>query len=146
MYEKAGGFAWDLLAWESQVTGPFGVYRLIAAFPGRPEPRWAIVALRDPTDGFRPRVFCPDGPRVREHRYSDRELCLYYPKDPPERRWTLDQGLLGLFDMARAHVHAEYSLLMNPELGWPLPEAPHGPTAPAPSDPALRLPPLAERL
>lgn len=146
MYEKAAGLPWDLLAWESHVTGPFGMYRLVAVFPERPEGRHEVIAVPSPATGSRPRVLCLDGPIVAEHRYDERELCLYYPNDPPERRWTLDQGLLGLFDMARAHVTAEYSLLTNPKLGWPLAEAPHGPTAPAPSDPRLRLPPLAARL
>lgn len=146
IYERGAGFPWDLLAWESHVSGPFGIYRLVAVFPERPEDRRAVVVAHTPDTGSRPRMLCLDGPIVRAHRYDERELCLYYPPDPPERRWSLDQGLLGLFDMARIHVLAEHSLLMNPQLGWPLSEAPHGLTAPAPSDPQLRLPPLAARL
>src|SRR6185295_3212868 len=80
LYERAGGYPWDLLAWEAQATGRFGILRLIAAFPAPPDQR--------------PRVFCPDGPPAPDHRYDALELCLYYPDDPPERCWTLDQGLL----------------------------------------------------
>lgn len=126
-----GAFPWDLAAWEATATGRFGIYRLVAAFPEPPEER--------------PRVFCLDGPYVPEHRYSRYELCLYYPQDPIERRWTRDQGLLGLFDMARAHVAAE-ELVATEGGPWALDEAPHGPTKPAPSDPSLKLAPLGARL
>jgi hypothetical protein len=131
LYERAGGYAWDLLAWETQTTGRFGILRLIAAFPAPPDQR--------------PRVFCPDGPPAPDHRYDAFELCLYYPDDPPERCWTLDQGLLGLFDMGSAHVAAE-DLRRVDDRPWAIDEAPHGYTAPAVADPSLRLAPLGERL
>lgn len=131
LYERAGGYPWDLLAWEAQATGRFGILRLIAAFPAPPDQR--------------PRVFCPDGPPAPDHRYDALELCLYYPDDPPERCWTLDQGLLGLFDMGRVHLAAE-ELCRVDDKPWAIDEAPHGDTAPAVADPSLRLAPLGERL
>lgn len=131
LYESAGGYPWDMLAWEAQATGRFGIYRLIAAFPTPPDER--------------PRVFCPDGPGASDHRYGALELCLYYPGDPPERRWAPDQGLLGLFDMGRAHLAAEE--LRRADGGpWAIDAAPHGDTPPARCDPSLQLAPLSDRL
>jgi len=131
LYQQVGGFPWDLMAWEAQATGRFGILRLIAAFPAPPDQR--------------PRVFCPDGPPAPDHRYDAFELCLYFPDDPGERRWTLDQGLLGLFDMGRAHVAAE-ELRRVDDRPWSIDEAPHGDTAPAVPNPSLKLAPLGERL
>lgn len=131
LYEKPGGYPWDLAAWEAQATGRFGICRLIAAFPEPPE---------EP-----PRVFCPDAPLAGDHRNGALELCLYFPDDPPERRWVIDQGLLGLFDMGTVHLAAEE--LRRADGGrWAIDEAPHGGTTPARGDASLRLRPLVERL
>lgn len=120
----------DLLAYRAPADGPFGRYRLAAVFPFAPD-------VRDPT------VFCLDGPRgiwSSKHRNGPAELCLYYEDDPPERRWTERLGLLRLFDLARRHVAAEY--VWRKTGRWPTEEAPHGRSAPAPSDPSLALKPL----
>lgn len=50
-----------------------------------------------------PRVFAEPG-RPSKHRMPDDALCLYYPKDPPARRWTADKGLLDLLYTAADHL------------------------------------------
>jgi SEC-C motif len=120
----------DLLAYVAHAEGGFGRYRLAAVF---------LV----PPDIARPHVLCLDGPRGREasdHRMGEVELCLFYKDDPPERRWTHRDGLVRLFDLARRHVTGEH--IARTEGSWPIEEAPHGDTDPAPSDPALALPPV----
>lgn len=120
----------DLLAYWAPADGPFGRYRLAAAFPL-------------PPDAGDPVVLCLDGPRgpqSSKHRIGPAELCLYYEDDPPERRWTEGLGLLRLFDLARRHVTAEH--VWRETERWPMEEAPHGRSEPAPPDPSLALRPL----
>lgn len=120
----------DLLTYGALADGAFGRYRLAATFPL-------------PPDAYDPLVFCLDGPRgasASRHRNDEAWLCLFYKDDPPERRWTEDLGLLRLFDLARQHVTAEH--LWRQTGKWPIDEAPHGETAPAPPDSSLALGPL----
>jgi hypothetical protein len=120
----------DLLVYLAHVEGGFGRYRLAAVFLA-------------PPDLARPHVLCLDGPRGREaseHRMDEVELCLYYKDDPPERRWIHQHGLVRLFDLARRHVTGEY--IWRTTGSWPIEEAPHGDTDPAPSNPSLALPPV----
>jgi hypothetical protein len=120
----------DLLAYMAYAEGRFGRYRLVALFPLPPD-------VCDPV------VLCLDGPRggaASEHRIEELQLCLYYKDDPNERRWTPRDGLRRLFDLARRHVTGEY--IWRATGKWPVEEAPHGETEPAPSDPSLALPPV----
>jgi hypothetical protein len=120
----------DLLVYVAHAEGGFGRYRLAAVF-------------LFPPDIGSPNVLCLDGPRgskASEHRMGEAELCLYFKNDPPERRWTHQDGLRRLFDLARRHVTGEY--IARTEGSWPIEEAPHGETDPAPSDPSLALPPV----
>jgi len=105
----------DLLAYQTYADGTFGRYRLVAAFPLPPN--------------FDPLVLCLDGPRGSEaspHRNGETLLCLYYPHDPPERRWTEHRGLQTLSAMARQHLAAEH--IWRTDDVWVLDEAPHGET------------------
>jgi hypothetical protein len=122
----------DLLVYQALADGPFGRYRLAAVFPVPPD-------VRDP------QVLCLDGPRgvwASKHRNGGPVLCLYYKDDPSERRWGEPDGLVRLFDLARQHVVAEH--IWRKMGRWPIEEAPHGETAPAPPDPSLALPPLRQ--
>lgn len=70
-----------------------------------------------------------DGPNDSPHRYPDRNrhcLCIWYPHDPPSRRWTADDGLVALFAMAAAHLFKEAWWREHNE--WLGDEAPHDPT------------------
>ena len=58
------------------------------------------------------------------HRYADGSLCLYYPLDLEQRRWTPDKGLRSLVSLAADHVFFED---WHRQTGaWIAPEAPHG--------------------
>lgn len=72
------------------------------------------------------RVFA-DGPTRSPHRYPTRgrtHLCLWHPDDPPERRWSVDDGLLALFGLAAHHLFKEGWWCETDE--WLGEQAPHG--------------------
>jgi hypothetical protein len=129
----------DVLAYSANAETGDGRLRLVALFPGHPYSR-------------DPEVLCLDGPRLSKHRNPPFEdgvygksatLCLYYRRDPDERRWLPEQGLLGLFDIARLHVANEHEWRRTKK--WPGSDAPHGPTAPAPQKPELAVEPISPR-
>lgn len=104
--------------------------------PGRDEPVPVEVRLEarplydtyglSPQDY--PRVFADHG-LASPHRMPDDSLCLFYPGDPPERRWTADDGLLALLNLAGDHLFFEtYWRHTGGHQGgkWLAPEAPHG--------------------
>jgi hypothetical protein len=128
--EAAGIEPGDLLVYEAAADGAFGRFRLAAIF-------------LFPPDIDDPRVYCLDGPLggdASTHRNGEVELCLWYKDDPDERRWKSEDRLLRLFDLARRHVTGEHIWRMTG--CWPIEEAPHGETEPAPPDPSLALPAL----
>jgi hypothetical protein len=57
-----------------------------------------------------PRVYA-DGPDGSPHRYrvdgEESRLCIWYPDDPPERRWLFDDGLHRLLGLIAAHLFRE---------------------------------------
>jgi len=61
----------------------------------------------------------PDSP----HRYSDGSLCIWYPHDPPERRWTSHDGGAALAGHICAHLIREAWWRHTGE--WVGEEAPH---------------------
>lgn len=69
-----------------------------------------------------PRIYV-DGPTESPHRYGERELCIWYPRDPPERRWVFEDGLLVLINLIQAHLFREAWWREKGE--WLGPEAPH---------------------
>lgn len=92
-----------------------------------------------------------------KHTYGDNRLCMWFPDDPPQRRWTVDKGLLALIDMALVHLFRERYVAATGE-PWPGEEAPHAPTeqktddqvagqpgAPAPKSAPSRPPPRLGR-
>ena len=127
----------DLLAYSALAEGRFGRYRLVAVFPDNPYE----------SD---PEVLCLDGPRLSLHRnppFDDgivgksARLCLYHLEDQPERRWSPEYGLIGLFDLGRVHLAAEE--VWRRTKRWPTHDAPHGTTPAAPADPSIAVPPLS---
>ena len=48
-----------------------------------------------------------DGPTESPHRYGEKKLCMWYPKDPPELRWLPEHRLASLIEMARLHIFRE---------------------------------------
>jgi hypothetical protein len=137
--ERHGLYLWDLLAYSANAESADGRLRLVAVFPGHPYTT-------------HPDALCLDGPRLSKHRnppFDDgvfgksAELCLYYRKDPVERRWRPENGLLGLFDIARLHIANEHEWRRTRK--WPGEDAPHGESAPAPADPTLSIQPISPR-
>lgn len=71
------------------------------------------------------------------------ELCLYFSRDPDERRWTAEYGLVELFDIARRHLACEH--VWRETDTWPTEDAPHGTAArPVRRRPELKVAPLRE--
>ncbi|MFF8805551.1 hypothetical protein [Streptomyces omiyaensis] len=85
------------------------------------------------TYGQRPQDF----PRVHakpgvasKHRYAaDDALCLWYPYDPEERRWTSEKGLLDLLGIVERHLFLEHCWRRTGGHAggdWIVEDAPHG--------------------
>lgn len=47
-----------------------------------------------------------DGP-PSPHRYADGSLCMWFPGDPFNRRWSIDDGLVNLLYLVRNHLFRE---------------------------------------
>jgi hypothetical protein len=127
--EKLGVGVDDVLAYMAPATGTFGHFRLVGLFPlppGRMDP--ILICIDGPT-----------GKEASEHRIGDLALCLYYPQDPPERRWKPSDGLLRLFDLGRRHLLGED--IYRKTGRWPIEEAPHGESEPAAADNSITLGP-----
>lgn len=70
-----------------------------------------------------PRVFADPG-ADSPHRMPDGALCLFFPGDPADRRWTSKDGLHALLGLVRDHLFFE--LHWRATGRWLGPEAPHG--------------------
>ena len=70
-----------------------------------------------------PRVYA-DGPTESPHRYEDGSLCMWYPRDPLERRWSFGDGLHALLGQIAVHLVKEDIWRRTGE--WPGAEVPHG--------------------
>lgn len=69
-----------------------------------------------------PHIWVP-GP-TSPHRYADGTLCIWYPDDPPEQRWTWRDGGVALAGHICAHLIREAWWRQTGE--WAGEEAPHG--------------------
>lgn len=103
--------------------GPVDVWVAAVLPPGYDERTVTIeFERRHPTF---PRVFA-DGPTESPHRYAERgrtRLCLWYPGDVGEQRWSVNDGLLALFGLAAHHLFKEAWWRETGE--WLGTEAPH---------------------
>lgn len=106
-------------------------YRTQVEVPGRLDPVGVVVVFFADPPYQRYRLRSQDCPRVwadprgeSPHRMPDDSLCLYSPFDPPERRWTSDDGLLALLNLTRDHLFFEQHWRATDI--WLGPEAPHG--------------------
>ena len=85
-------------------------------------------AVRIVFAGFEPAVFV-DGPTASPHRYRNGSLCMWYPPDPPDRRWCFDDGLPELINHIALHLFREAWWRETGGLNggeWCGDEAPHG--------------------
>lgn len=96
-------------------------YELVLDVPAYDERRSVAIEFAA-SAAVLPRVVV-DGPDDSPHRNWDRSLCMYHPRDPPERRWTPPEGLGALVDCIRVHLFQEAEARAG--YGWPGDEAPH---------------------
>ena len=90
-------------------------YRVLVEVCGRRDPVPLTIEFhaRPPYDCFGlpaeeyPRVFAIPGASSPHRMPDDGALCMWFPQDPPERRWRPTDGLLALIDLARDHVFFE---------------------------------------
>lgn len=64
-----------------------------------------------------------DGPTDSPHRYLDQSLCMWYPYDPPGRRWTRQDAPVVLVGHVIAHLAREQWWRRTGE--WVGEQAPH---------------------
>ena len=83
--------------------------------------------LRFEISTFSGSVFVDGFPGRLHHTYGNNRLCMWYPSDPPERRWFPKDGLLVLIDTALLHLFRERYFLDHPDEDWPGEEVPHRP-------------------
>jgi hypothetical protein len=96
------------------------------------ESRW--IEVRFSRTSRRPEApdIYADGPVDSPHRFGPRgkdprrRLCVWYPDDPPERRWVASDGLLSLIEMIRIHLFKE--AYYREKGTWLGEEAPHDDT------------------
>ncbi len=69
------------------------------------------------------RVTAEDWVGPMKHTYGQNSLCMWYPSDPLDRRWSRTDGLLKLVDTAVAHLFKELFYRETDE--WLGEEAPH---------------------
>ena len=104
--------------------------------PRRPGRGWQYVLSVDPPgcptttvriDFALPSPHVPrvtvDGPTDSPHRYEDNSLCMWYPRDPIDRRWTFSDGLIQLIGLIQVHLIREH--LWRRTGRWYGDEAPH---------------------
>ncbi len=65
-----------------------------------------------------------DGPEESPHRYSDGQLCMWYPWTNKSERWIFEDGMLHLLVLVEAHLFREAWWRETGE--WLGPEHPHG--------------------
>ena len=70
-----------------------------------------------------PRVYV-DGSAESPHRYEDGALCMWYPRDPLERRWSFGDGFHALLGQIAVHLVKEHIWRRTGD--WPGAEVPHG--------------------
>ena len=102
--------------------GPKGV-SITIRFDRYGQPRHFGLPARDmPTVTCRPEVASP-------HRNPDGSMCLWFPADPPDKRWQSEQGLDCLVGIVANHLFAEYHWAKTGGHNggeWLLDEACHG--------------------
>jgi hypothetical protein len=107
----------------SPIKGGAFSFTFTVAPPGVPQRKVTVSFRRDV-----PHVFV-DGPAESPHRYPDGSLCMWYPNDPPEMKWTLSDGAGVLVANIAAHLIKEEWWRMTGD--WPGPEVHHRPADPS---------------
>lgn len=82
----------------------------------------AVTIVFGPGNSTVPHVYT-NGPSESPHRYFDGSLCMWYPDDPDEQRWTFRDGPAVLLGHIVAHLMREEWWRRTGE--WPGTEAEH---------------------
>jgi len=101
------------------------IYELPVEIPGYDQERQVRIEFPAAPTAW-PHIIV-DGPSDSPHRYGDGSLCMFYPGDPIDRRWTLSDGLAALIDTIAVHLFQEEDA--RPGHGWSGEEAPHAPSS-----------------
>lgn len=118
-FDGAARLAYPRLTWSAKGTHLEYQIRVPVPQYGYRELRIEVRGRTLPSDVW---VYA-DAPGDSLHRYPDGALCMWYPPDPPERRWLPSDGLVTLIDLAIAHLFRE---AWWRETGyWSGEEAPH---------------------
>jgi hypothetical protein len=104
MEELAAATGHEVTMVRSRHKGGFAVRTTLAPPVGVPR-RITIDFHRDGQDI--PSVWVAGGP-ASPHRYADDSLCMWYPSDPVDRRWTWRQGAQQLAAQICAHMIREH--------------------------------------
>lgn len=105
------------------------IYDLDVVLPGGYDDRHVTIEFMH-TYPSSPKIFAdgPAGSGASPHRYparGHRELCIWYPGDPPDQRWIPEDGLLALLGMIAHHLFKEAWWRESGE--WLGQEYPHSP-------------------
>jgi hypothetical protein len=82
--------------------------------------------LRIKISGDSGKVWVDGYPGKFKHQWSEGSLCMWFPSDPPEKKWTIDKGLLALIELTLVHLFKERYANDHPGEPWLGEEAPHG--------------------
>jgi hypothetical protein len=84
------------------IRGPADIVEVVIVFYA--DPPYETYGL--PAQDY-PRVWAELGKASPHRMPTDDALCLWFPWDPPERRWTADKGLLDLLYIIEDHLLLE---------------------------------------
>lgn len=104
-------------------SGPSGIeYTFPLTVPETREQVTVIARIDVRGRSFRPIVHVQGAPDCRRHRYADHSLCMWFEHDPPDRKWTADDGL----DQLAVHVarHLFQEAVCRAGDPWPGEESP----------------------
>jgi hypothetical protein len=87
--------------------GPRRVYRLPVPIPECGEIRHVEIRFEDWSRVPDIYVDGPSGGDASPHRYKPKQLCIWYPRDPPEQKWVFEDGLLMLICHIQLHLFRE---------------------------------------
>lgn len=102
------------------VVDRYLLYRFAIDVPVYDEERLVAVTFT-PGDPRHPHVRI-DGPPCLRHRYINDALCMWLEKDPVDKRWVVEEGLLALVPHVEVHAYCEAECRAGKP--WPKDEAP----------------------
>jgi hypothetical protein len=96
-------------------------YRLRVPVPTIAQPVAVRIELRTRSKPWRPRVYAT-APVCLRHRFHDDALCMWFERDPNDRRWLMSDGIEALLQHTRRHLFQEACCRAGED--WPGEQAP----------------------